>query len=138
MEIQILNEIMKACVGMVTILPMWSPRDRFWHLHHVEFDIKFTFFWKINEIIWKLGWHTSYLVTTRWILFPNLLSLVWNSSFCWKFMQLHSKIIERHPIWWPFRWVLFLNLLSLVSNSTFCWKVLCKLHEKMVEICPIW
>jgi len=92
---------MTVRVGMVVILPMWWPLDQFWHLHHVEFDVKFIFFWKINEIIWKLGWNTSYLVATIWVLFPNLLSSVSNSSSCWKFMQLHEKIVEIHPIWWP-------------------------------------
>jgi hypothetical protein len=44
-------KIMKVRVGMVAILPMQWPPDRFRHLHHVEFDIKFIFFWKYNENI---------------------------------------------------------------------------------------
>jgi hypothetical protein len=110
-------KIMKVHVGMVAILPMWPP-NQFWHLHHVEFDVNFIFFWKINEIIWKIGWNMSYLVATKWVLFHNLLSLVSNLSYCWKFMQLHEKMVKIHSIWW--RWVFFPGLLSLVLNSTFC------------------
>jgi hypothetical protein len=43
-------KIVKVCVGMVAILPMWWPLDQFQHLHHVEFDVKFIFFQKINEV----------------------------------------------------------------------------------------
>jgi hypothetical protein len=41
---------MKVYVGMVAIPPIWSPLDRFQHLHHVEFDVKFTFFLNIYEV----------------------------------------------------------------------------------------
>jgi hypothetical protein len=92
---------MKMCVGMVAIPPTWWPLGRFRHLHHVEFDVKFIFFLKIYEVTWKLGWNTSYFVATKWVLLPNLLSLVSNLASCWKFMQLHENIVEIHPIWWP-------------------------------------
>jgi hypothetical protein len=128
---------MKMCVGMVTILSIWWSPDRFRHLHHVEFDVKFIFFLKINEVTWKFGWNMSYMVTTRWVLFLSLLSLVSNSSSCWKFMQLHENMVELHPIWWPLDgfcslayWVWF-QIQHFVEN-------VCKLHEKMVEIFPIW
>jgi hypothetical protein len=124
-------------VGMVPIPPMWWPIDQFWHLHHVEFDVNFTFFWKINEVTWKLGWNTCYFVATKWVLFPSLLSLVSNSGSCWKFMQLHEKMVEIHPIWWPLDWFcsptcwVWCQIQLFVEN-------ICKLHEKMVEICLIW
>jgi hypothetical protein len=35
---------------MVAILLVWWPLDRFQHLHHVEFDVKFNFFLNIYEI----------------------------------------------------------------------------------------
>jgi hypothetical protein len=82
---------MKMRVGMVAIPSMWWPLDRFQHLHHVEFDVNFTFFWKINEVTWKLGWNTSFLVATILVLFPNLLNLVSNLGFCWKLMQITWK-----------------------------------------------
>jgi hypothetical protein len=91
----------KVCVGMVAIPPMWWPLDQFQHLHHVEFDVKFIFFQKINEITWKSCWNMSYLVATIWVLFSNLLSLVSNLGSCWKFMQLHENLVEIHLIWWP-------------------------------------
>jgi hypothetical protein len=52
----------------------------------------------------------SYLVATRWVLFPNLLSLV----SCSKFMQLNEKMVEICPIWWPLDvfWPPFVYLLS--------------------------
>jgi hypothetical protein len=65
-------------VGMVAIPPMWWPLDQFWQLHHVEFDVKFIFFQKINEITSKLGWNTSYLVATTWFYFPT----------CWVWCQI--------------------------------------------------
>jgi hypothetical protein len=35
----------------LAIPPIWCPLDGFQHLHHVEFDVKFTFFFlKIYEI----------------------------------------------------------------------------------------
>jgi len=98
---KLLMKIMKLHLGMVAIPPMWWPLDQFRHLHHVEFDVKFIFMHKINEVTWKLGWNMFYLVATKWVLFPNLLSLVSNSSSCWKFMQLHENLVEIHPIWWP-------------------------------------
>jgi hypothetical protein len=97
--------IMKVCVSMVAIPPMWWPLNQFRHLHHVEFYVKFSFFWKINEVTWKFGWNTSYLVATRWVLFSSLLSLVSNSGFYWKFMQLHENMVEIHHIWWPLGFV---------------------------------
>jgi hypothetical protein len=100
-KFKFLMKIMKVRVGMDTILPMWWPLDQFRHLHHVKSNVKFILFWKINEIVWKLGWNTSYLVATKWILFPNLFSLVSNSNCSRKFMQLHEKIVEIHTIWWP-------------------------------------
>jgi hypothetical protein len=45
-----LMKIMKVRVGMVAIPPMWWPPYRFQHLYHVEFDVKFIFFRKINEV----------------------------------------------------------------------------------------
>jgi hypothetical protein len=68
----------------------------------VEFGVTFTFLLNFFAIIWKDGWNTSYLMTTKWVnLFPNVLSLVSNSIFYWKFMQLHEKMIKIRPIWWP-------------------------------------
>jgi hypothetical protein len=100
-KFKFLMKIMKVHVGMETILPMWWPPHQFQHLHHVESNVKFILFWKINKIVWKLGWNTSYLVATKWILFPNLFNLVSNSNSSRKFMQLHEKIVEIHTIWWP-------------------------------------
>jgi hypothetical protein len=37
-------------------------------------------------------------------------------------MQLHEKMVEIHPIWWPLL-VLFFSLLSLVSNFRFLLKI---------------
>jgi hypothetical protein len=59
--------------------------------HLVEFGVKFRFLLKIYAITWKYGWDTSYLVATKWVLFLNMLILVSNSSFCWKFMQTTWK-----------------------------------------------
>jgi hypothetical protein len=67
----------------------------------IEFGVKFRFLLKFYVITWKDGWNTSYLVATKWVLFPNVLSLVSNSIFCWKFMQLHEKMVEICLIWWP-------------------------------------
>jgi hypothetical protein len=41
---------MKMHVGMVAIPPIWWALDQFQHLHHVEFDVKFTFL-KIYEVM---------------------------------------------------------------------------------------
>ncbi len=49
-KFKFLMKIMKMCVAMVTILPMWWPLDRFQHLHHVEFGVKFKFLLKIYLI----------------------------------------------------------------------------------------
>jgi hypothetical protein len=120
-------------VGMVVIPPIWWPPNRFQHLHHVEFDVKFTFFLNIHEVTWKLGWNTSYLVATKWVLLPNLLRLM----SCSKFMQLHEKMVEICFIWWPpygfcsLAYCVWFQIQLFVEN-------LCKLHEKMVEICLIW
>jgi hypothetical protein len=54
----------------------------------IEFGVKFRFLLNIYAITQKNGWNTSYLVATRWVLFLNLLNLVSNSVFCWKFMQI--------------------------------------------------
>ncbi len=124
-------------VGVVAIPPIWWPLNQFQHLHHVEFDVKFTFFLKIYEVTWKLGWNTSYLVATKWVLFLNLSSLMSNLGFRWIFMQLHKKMVEIHLIWQP---------LNGFCSPTYCvWfqiqlfvENLCKLHEKVVEICHIW
>jgi hypothetical protein len=136
MEIQVLNyenacwhggnsSYVVAIRSISTFAPCWI-----WCQIH--------FFWKINEVTWKLGWNTSYLVATRWVLFSSLLSLVSNLGSCWKFMQLHEKMVEIHPIWWPLNgfcfptcWVWF-QIQLFVEN-------LCKLHEKNGwNICPIW
>jgi hypothetical protein len=59
----------------LAIPPIWCPLDGFQHLHHVEFDVKFTFFFlKIYEITWKLSWNTSNLVATRRVM---------NFSYTW-------------------------------------------------------
>ncbi len=128
---------MKVHVGMVAIPPIWWPLNGFWHLQHVEFDVKFTFFLKIYEVTWKLGWNTCYLVAMKWVLFPSLLSLVSNSNSCLKFIQLHEKMVEISFIWWPLNgfcslafWVWF-QIQLFVEN-------LCKLHEKMIKIYAIW
>ncbi len=42
-----------ACSQMVANPPMWWSPNEFQHLHHVEFDVKFTFFLKIYEVTWK-------------------------------------------------------------------------------------
>ncbi len=83
---------------------------------------------KIYEVTWKLGWNTFYLVATKWVLFPNLLSLVSNLGSCWIFMQLHKNMVEIHLIWWPLDevcsptyWIWF-QIHVFVEN-------LCKLHE---------
>ncbi len=91
---------------------------------------------KINKIIWKLGWNTFYLVATIWVLFPNLLSLVSNSSSCWKFMQLHEKMVKIHHIWWPLDGFCSLAIWVWCQIQIFV-ENLCKLHEKMVKICLI-
>jgi hypothetical protein len=127
---------MKVRVGTVAILLMWWPPHQFRDLHHVKFNVKFTFFSKINEIIWKLGWNTSYLVATRWVLLPKLLSLVTNSSSCWKFMQLHEKMVKIHHIWWPLDGFCSLAIWVWCQIQIFV-ENLCKLHEKMVKICLI-
>jgi hypothetical protein len=67
----------------------------------VEFGVKFIFLLKLYAIIWKDAWNTSYLVAIKWVLFPNILSLVSNLAFCWKFMRLHEKMVEICLIWWP-------------------------------------
>jgi hypothetical protein len=41
---------MKMRVGVVVIPPIWRSLDQFQHLHHVEFDVKFTFFFKFSEV----------------------------------------------------------------------------------------
>jgi hypothetical protein len=50
LKFKFLVKIMKMCVGMVAILSIWWSPDRFRHLQHVEFDVKFIFFLKINEV----------------------------------------------------------------------------------------
>jgi hypothetical protein len=49
---------MKVHVGMMVIPPIWWPLDKFQHLHHVEFDIKFMKlhenFVEICPILWLL------------------------------------------------------------------------------------
>ncbi len=59
--------------------------------HTIEFGVKFRFLLIIYAITWKLGWITSYLVATRWLLFLSMLSLVSNLPFCWKFMQITRR-----------------------------------------------
>ncbi len=62
---------------------------------HVEFGFKFSFSLKFYAITWKDGWNMSYLVATKWVnLFPSMLSLVSNLTFCWKFMQLHERWLK--------------------------------------------
>jgi hypothetical protein len=41
---------MKVPIGMVAIPLVWWSLDGFRNLHHVEFDVKFTFFLKIYEV----------------------------------------------------------------------------------------
>jgi ribosome-associated toxin RatA of RatAB toxin-antitoxin module len=133
LKFKFLMKIMKVHVGMVAIIPMWWPPDWFQHLQHVEFDLNFTFFSKINEVTWKLGWNTSYLVATKWVLFSSLLTLVSNLGSCWRFMQLHEKMVKIHLIWWPLDWFCSLTYWVWCQIQIFI-ENLCKLHEKMVEI----
>jgi hypothetical protein len=69
--------------------------------NHIEFEWKFKFLMKNYESACWHGGNSFYLVATRWVLFPSLLSLVSNLVSCSKFMQLHEKMVEIHPIWWP-------------------------------------
>jgi hypothetical protein len=81
---------------MVEILVIQKPLN-----NHIKFEWKFKFLIKNYESACWHGGNSSYLVAIRWVLFPNMLSLVLNSTSCWKFMQLHEKMVEMCPIWWP-------------------------------------
>jgi hypothetical protein len=85
---------MKMHVGMMAIPPIWWWLNQFQHLHNVEFDVSFTFFLNIYEITWKLGWNTSYLVATIWVLFPILLNLASNSAFCWIYANYMKRWLK--------------------------------------------
>jgi len=81
---------------MVEIPTIWNP------LHnHIEFKWKFKFLMKICESACWHGGNSFYLVATGWVLFPSMLNLVSNLTYCWKFMQLHENMVEICPIWWP-------------------------------------
>jgi len=118
------------CVGMVAILPIQWPLGGLRHLHHVEFDVKFTFFLKIYEVTWKIGRNNSYLVATRWVLFPNMLSLMSNLASCSKFMKLHENMVEIHLIWWP--------LDGFCSPTCWVWCQIQIFVENLLNYMKIW
>jgi hypothetical protein len=104
--------------------------------NHIKFEWKFMFLMKNYEIMCCRGGNSSYLVATIRVL---------TFAPCWIWCKIHlSKLYEItwKDSWNTFylvatRWVLFPIMLNLVSNSASYWKFM-QLHEKMVEICPIW
>jgi hypothetical protein len=101
-------------------------------LHHVEFGVKFTFFLKIYEVTWKLSWNMSYLVATRWVLFPSLLSSMSNLAFLLKFYAMTWKNGWNMFYMVATIWILFSNMLSFVSNSAFC-QILCNYMKRWLN-----
>ncbi len=130
----------------------------------MEIQVFYEKLWKCMLAWWRFllfgGHQTDFNICT-------MLNLMSNSFFSWVFMKLHENLVKyvlfggykkgfaHQPVefgvklrflfkicaitwkigWNRFYlvatiWVLFPHLLNLVSN-------LCKLHEKMVEICPI-
>jgi hypothetical protein len=81
----------------------------------VEFGVKFIFLLKNYAITWKDGWNTSYLVAIKWVLFPNILSLVSNSIF----------LLKIYAITWKDGW----NMSYLVTTK-------CVLPPPRIELSP--
>jgi hypothetical protein len=64
---------------MLESLDIQKPLD-----NHIEFEWKFKFLMKIYENACWHGGNSFYMVATKWVLFPNILSLVSNSTFLLK------------------------------------------------------